>query len=39
MQDEPNPRWLNCLFLALFVVAVLAIAVVVWLSSLPGDYF
>jgi hypothetical protein len=39
MQDEPNPRWLNCLLLALAVLVLLAIAFMWWLSSLPDDYF
>lgn len=39
MQDEPNPRWLNLLLLALVGLVVLLIVGLIWLDSLPENYF
>jgi hypothetical protein len=39
VDQDKNPRWLNGLYVALVVVVVGVIALLIWVSSLPGDYF
>jgi len=39
MQDEPNPRWLNFVLLAVVGLVILLIVGLIWLDSLPENYF